>query len=173
MYGLGFRARNHPQQIRVNGGAEDTVDDRGTRPEIYDPLHAEFGFTLDAAASLLNHKCERYFTREQNGLSLPWTGERVWCNPPFSGLAGWAAKASHETTVGRCPLVVMLLPNNRCEQVWWQTYIEPFRDRAGSGLSVRFLPGRPRFIVPANVKTPLKGDRPPFGLAIVVFEGAA
>ncbi len=171
-YGLGFQARNHPQQIRVHGGADDTVDDRGTRPEIFDPLHAEFNFTLDAAASDLNHKCERYFTRKDNGLSLPWRGERVWCNPPFSDLASWAAKASHETTVGGCELVVMLLPNNRCEQSWWQRFIEPFRDR-GLGLSVRFLRGRPRFIIPENVTTPLKGDRPPFGLAIVIFEGAS
>lgn len=172
MYGLGFHARNHPQQIRVNGGADDTVDDRGTLPEIFDPIHAEFGFTLDAAASLLNHKCERYFTRKDNGLSLPWAGERVWCNPPFSDLASWTAKASHETTLGGCPLVVMLLPNNRCEQVFWQTYIEPFRDR-GLGISVRFLKGRPRFIRPAEAKVPIKGDRPPFGLSLVIFEGAS
>lgn len=171
MYGLGFQARNHPQQVRKHG-VEDTVDDRGTRPEIFDPINAEFKFTLDVAASERNHKCARYFTREQDGLSLSWAAERVWCNPPFSNLAAWAAKAHCETTLGGCPLVVMLLPNNRCEQVWWQTYVEPFRDQ-GLGVSVRFLPGRPRFIVPENVKTPLKGDRPPFGIAIVIFHGVA
>ena len=118
----------------------------------------------------MNHKCERYFTREQDGLRQGWGGAKVWCNPPFSALGAWTAKASHETTLGGCPLVVMLLPNNRCEQVWWQKLIEPFRDR-GCGVSVRFLPGRPRFIVPANVKVPLKGDRPPFGCVLLTWSG--
>lgn len=172
MYGLGFHARNHPQQVRVHGGPDDTVDNRGTLPEIFDPINAEFKFTLDVAASDRNHKCARYFTLKDDGLSLPWRGERVWCNPPFSNLAAWAAKAHHETTLGGCPLVVMLLPNNRCEQVWWQNYVEPFRDR-GLGISTRFLKGRPRFIKPPEAKMPVKGDRPPFGLTLVIFEGVA
>lgn len=169
MYALGFQARNHPQQVRKNGGVDATVDDRGTRPEVFDPLQAEFNFTLDVAASDLNRKCVRYFTREQDGLAQSWHGARVWCNPPFSNLAAWAAKAVQETVGGGCPLVVMLLPNNRCEQIWWQKHVEPYRD-CGMGVSVRFLPGRPRFVIPANVTTPLKGDRPPFGLCVVVFE---
>lgn len=170
MYGLGFHARNHPQQIAKRGGADDFTDDRGTRPEIFDPLHAEFNFTLDVAASPRNHKVPRYFTKENDGLSLPWRGERVWCNPPYSDLASWTAKAVHETSLGGCPLVVMLLPNNRCEQLFWQQYIEPRRDR-GLGVSVRFLKGRPRFIYPTGHAPPKKGDRPPFGLAVVIFEG--
>ncbi len=41
------------------------------------------GFDLDAAADEVNHKAPRYFTRGQNGLDMPWVGERVFCNPPF------------------------------------------------------------------------------------------
>jgi hypothetical protein len=37
--------------------------------------------------------------------------------------------------------IVMLLPNNRMEQGWWQRLVEPFRDRVGSPLSTRKLAG--------------------------------
>lgn len=168
-YGLGFQARNHPQQIKVHGGADDTVDDRATRPEIFDPLHAEFGFTIDVAAGPINHKVPRYFDKKRNGLIQSWAGEVVWCNPPFSALALWAAKAVHEVTYNGCKRVVMLLPNNRCEQIWWQELIEPVRDRPGSGVATRFLRGRPRFTYPVGHESPKKGDRPPFGIVFVIF----
>lgn len=167
----GFKAANHPQQTQKRG-AEDAVDDRWTPDEVFDPLHKEFAFTLDVAASASNRRCQRYFTREQNGLSLPWLGERVWCNPPYSDLPAWVAKAGYETTMGGCPLVAMLLPNNRCEQRWWQETVECVRDR-GLGVSTRFLAGRRRFARPTEWATPRKGDRPPFGLVIVIFEGAS
>ena len=69
---------------------------------------------------------------------------------------------------GGCPLVVMLLPNNRMEQIFWQDHIEPVRDR-GLGVAVEFLRGRPRFTYPAGRERPAKGDRPPFGICIVTF----
>lgn len=50
-------------------------------------LNAEFGFTLDAAADAQNHKCPRYYTREQDGLKQPWPGA-VWCNPPYGRQIG-------------------------------------------------------------------------------------
>ena len=48
-----------------------------TPQDFFDMLDAEFGFTLDAAADAQNHKCPRYYTREQDGLKQPWTGT-VW-----------------------------------------------------------------------------------------------
>lgn len=35
-----------------------------TPQSLFDELNAEFNFTLDAAASDANHKCERYFTKK-------------------------------------------------------------------------------------------------------------
>lgn len=67
----------------------------------------------------------------------------------------------------------MLLPANRTEQRWWQELVEPFRDtrrfRGGIRFRVRFVPGRVRFIRPAWVK-PAKGDRPPFGVCLLIWE---
>ncbi len=164
---VGFKAKNHPQTPAV-GGVKDDTDDRRTLPEVFDPLHAEHGFTLDAAASDINAKLPRYFTKERDGLRQPWTGEVVWCNPPYSDIGTWVAKAFQEVAEG-CRKVVLLLPANRCEQRWWQKFIEPVRDR-GLGVSTKFLPGRPRFGFPESRPRPVKGDRPPFGLVVVVIE---
>lgn len=45
-----------------------------TPRELFQALDAEFHFTLDVCASEKNHKLERYFTPEQNGLSQDWGG---------------------------------------------------------------------------------------------------
>lgn len=169
---VGFKGKNHRQQVKKRG-ADDKTDDRSTRPEIFDPLNAEHGFTLDAAASKDNAKCSKYFTIKENGLEQSWCGEVVWCNPPYSNLKAWVAKAARETGEGRCKKVVMLLPANRCEQAWWQDYIEGRRDKnpGGCGVTTKFLRGRHRFDWPPGRRVPPKGDRPPFGLVVVTFIG--
>lgn len=40
----------------------------------YDKLNAEFGFTLDPCATDDNHKCDKYFTVDDDGLSQDWGG---------------------------------------------------------------------------------------------------
>lgn len=162
---VGFKAKNHRQQV-AKKGASETVDERITPPSLYQPLHLEHGFTLDVAASPHNAKCPRYFTRELDGLMQSWAEEVVWCNPPYSNLRSWVEKALLETKMG-CPKVVMLLPANRCEQPFWQELIEPLRDR-GLGVSTRFLRGRLNFGTPSN---PLGSylSSPPFGLVLVTF----
>lgn len=165
---VGFKAKNHQQQI-AKRGADDGVDERITPPEIFNPLNAVHGFTLDAAASARNAKCQKFFCLENDGLVQSWAGETVWCNPPYSACMAWVGKAFREVYHGNCPKVVLLLPSNRTEQRWWQDYIEPVRD-IGKGCEVTFLAGRPRFGWPEGRVVPAKGDRPPFGLAVVVFE---
>jgi phage N-6-adenine-methyltransferase len=162
---VGFSARNHPQQA-----VRDFVDDRRTPRAIFDPLNDEHSFTVDVAASEENALCERRFTRETDGLLWPWKGERVWCNPPFSRIEPWVAKAWQEMR-DRCERVVMILPANRTEQRWWQTYVEPFRDRGvidGLSLTTRFIAGRPKFAAP-GAPIPTKGDRPPFGCVLLTW----
>jgi phage N-6-adenine-methyltransferase len=170
---MGFKPRNHPQQIAKHGGPCDETDDRRTPPEIYQPQDAIHRFTLDAAASAENAKCARFYTISDSGLTKSWAGERVWCNPPFSNCAAWVAKAWTEMRDG-CHRVVMLLPANRTEQRWWQQLVEPYRDkpaREGVRLTVTFLSGRPRFIRPDFI-APAKGDRPPFGCCVLTFTRA-
>lgn len=195
---IGFKARNHEQQT-AKRGALDEVDDRGTKWEFIHSLEARFGepFTLDVAAAAHNAKGLKFYTRADDGLNQPWHGN-VWCNPPYSRIKGvsdlgsWVAKAwvewncrtcsdtppcawggcwgTHPREEGRPRRITMLLPANRAEQGWWQDHIEPHRDRPGSPLRVEFLRGRMRFDQPAGWALPEKGDRPPFGLCLLIWE---
>jgi phage N-6-adenine-methyltransferase len=166
---VSFISRNHPQQVAVRG-ALDEVDDRGTKPEFIATLEERFGkFTLDVAAAPHNAKAPTYYTRADDGLEEPWNG-RVWCNPPYSDCGAWVRKAWGEwARLGGPSSIVMLLPANRVEQGWWQDHVEPCRDKPGSPLRVEFLRGRMRFDHPPGWVKPEKGDRPPFGLALLIW----
>lgn len=52
-----------------------------TPQAFYDELNAEFGFTLDPCATDENHKCENYFTRDQDGLKMDWGGAKSVLQP--------------------------------------------------------------------------------------------
>lgn len=160
-----FRAQNHEQQVLVRGPRGE-VDDRGTTPEVFDPLHERFRFTIDVAAAAHNAKCERYYSIEDDGLAQDWTGERVWCNPPYSDIGPWVEKAH---TSG-AELVVMLLPANRTEQAWWQDLVEPYRDKPG-GVRCEFLRGRLRFVKPGQKRVG-PNERPPFGCCLLIWGDA-
>lgn len=157
------RGKNHPKQI-ARRGALDDADDRWTPYDLFDALHAEHRFTVDVAASKANAKCERYYTRQNSGLTKSWAGENVWCNPPYSDLFAWVQKARWEVAFGGCPKVVLLLPATRCEQSFWQLLIEPVRD-CGRGVTTKFIKRRTRFIDPKNKLA----KSPPFGCVIVTI----
>jgi phage N-6-adenine-methyltransferase len=182
----GIRPRNHPKQVRTRqsdlfheSGGLDSVDDRRTPRELFDLLHAEFRFTLDAAASHDNALLPAYLTKTSDALKLPWREQRVWCNPPYSAIPAWVEKAADEVEGQGCPLVVMLLPADRTEQPWWQDVIEPRRDR-GLGIATRFIRKRVKFGLPPEHPDADKGlangkkgggyRYPPFGCVLVIFE---
>lgn len=163
---VSYSAKNHRQQVGRRG-ANDEVDDRATHPRDFAAINERLGpFTIDVAAAAHNAKCERFFTREQDGLVQAWAGERVWCNPPYSSIEPWVEKAwqEHKATLG----IVMLLPANRTEQGWWQRHVEPFRDSGQRLFRVEFLPGRMRFIKrgASDVKP---NERPPFGCCLLIW----
>jgi len=162
---IGFRSRNHPQQ-QAKAGAVRDVDDRATTPEVFDPLDARFRFTIDVAAAAHNTKCQRFYSVLDDGLAQDWTGERVWCNPPYSSIAPWIEKAWASPGA---ELVVMLLPANRTEQAWWRDLVEPWRDRPGSVLRTEFLPGRLRFIAAGRDHVG-PNERPPFGCVLLIWD---
>lgn len=97
----------------------------------------EYHFTVDAAANATNKKCERFF---EDGLSASWSGERVWCNPPYSDPLPWVRKAFFETQSGRCPLVVMLLPVDT-STAWFHAFCYDQQPR----IDVSFVKGRLKF----------------------------
>lgn len=161
---VGFKARNHTQQVGRRG-ALSSVDDRETASEDFAIWHKRFRFTIDVAAALHNAKVAPFFNRSDDGLAQSWAGHRVWCNPPYSDIAPWVAKAWAEE---RAELIVMLLPANRTEQSWWQELVEPHRDRPGSRLRVEFLKGRLRFIQAGRSEVG-PNERPPFGCCLLIW----
>jgi len=165
---LGYRARNHPQQV-ADRGALDDVDDRAVHPAHFLTFVERFGeFTLDVAAAAHNTRCDRFFDAQTDGLRQSWAGELVWCNLPYSSIEPWVRKAWLEAP--RTRGIVMLLPANRTEQRWWQRLVEPLRDRPGSGLRVEFLPGRMRFLKAGQDEVG-PNERPPFGCCLLIFGG--
>lgn len=48
------------------------TDQWATPQEFFDELNAEFAFDLDPCADEKNHKCETFFTKEENGLLKDW-----------------------------------------------------------------------------------------------------
>lgn len=142
-----------------------TPDDRALPPEDFAVLDRRFRFTVDAASSPSNRKCERHWTIENDGLAQSWAGERVYCNPPYSDIEPWIEKAWVEKYA---QLSVLLLPSNRTEQPWWQDWVEPYRDQTGSVLRVEFLPGRLRFLKPGQARI-MPNERPRFGCVLCIW----
>lgn len=157
------------------------------------------GFTLDVCATPANAKCPRFYaldgyhdstvdptpfpTRQVDGLTGSWAGERCWCNPPFSAIDAWVEKAwrSHDAE-----LVVMLVPATRTEQPWWARWVEPWRDGRGYPqhlrqfhfappawhLKTHFLAGRWHFLKDGKpILDPKTGRRssPKFGCALLIW----
>ena len=59
---------------QFDGMFSSATDEWATPQAFFDDLNGEFHFTLDPAANEANHKCETFFTKEQNGLACPWGG---------------------------------------------------------------------------------------------------
>lgn len=64
-----------------------------TPQELFGVLHSVFNFTVDACASPDNALLPRFWTKEDDAAKQSWQGERVFCNPPFGGIAPILAKA--------------------------------------------------------------------------------
>ena len=50
------------------------TDNWATPPDFFQALDKEFHFDLDPAADDTNHKCDKYFTVAEDGLSQEWGG---------------------------------------------------------------------------------------------------
>lgn len=132
------------------------TDQYATPQYIYDELYGEFGFTLDPCADEYNHKCEKFFTKEQNGLLQKWDRERVFCNPPYGrDIRAWVEKCYTEVYSGSCECAVLLLPV-RTDTKWFHRYIYQ------KAHEIRFLDKRLKF---GDSKNPA-----PFPSMIVIFK---
>ena len=108
-------------------------DEWATPQHLFDSLNEEFHFDLDPCATEQNHKCEKYFTLDQNGLEKSWGGYKVFCNPPYSSIAKWVEKAYKEAQKENT-IVVMLIPS--------RTDTKYFHDFIYHRSEIRFVRGR-------------------------------
>lgn len=124
-----------------------------TPQDLFDRLDSEFNFTLDACATVRNHKVDTYFIEIEDGLNQPWGGHTVWCNPPYGAAIGeWVRKGFTEARVGGAT-VVMLVPC-RTDTAWWHDWVMFAQE-------VRLIRGRLQFEgAPSSA---------PFPSAVVVF----
>lgn len=127
-----------------------------TPQELFDQLNKEFNFQFDVCASKENAKCERYYTKEENGLTKNWSfyGGTKWMNPPYGREIGeWVRKAYMWKKHG--VKTVALLPA-RTDTKWFHNYIYK-----KDNVEIRFIKGRLKF---GNSK-----NSAPFPSMIVIF----
>ena len=138
--------------MTTNVHFKSQTDEWSTPQDLFDRLNAEFGpFDLDPCATANNAKCARFFTREDDGLSLLWNASRIFMNPPYGRAIGkWMKKAWEEHF--NSTVVVCLVPA-RTDTVW-------FQDFAMRG-EIRFIRGRLKFGGSKNSA--------PFPSAVVIF----
>lgn len=107
-----------------------------TPQDLFDALDKEFHFTLDPCSTDANAKCAKHYTKEHDGLSQDWTGETVYCNPPYGReMSKWIRKCYEHFIRGGT--AVMLIPA--------RTDTKAFHEYIYGKAEIRFLRGRLRF----------------------------
>lgn len=113
------------------------TDNWATPQDFFDKLNEEFHFTLDPCANEENHKCDLFYTKEQDGLTKDWGGHVVFCNPPYGKeIADWV-RYSYEQSQKPNTTVVMLIPA--------RTDTRYFHDYIYGKAEIRFIKGRLKF----------------------------
>ena len=129
-------------------------DEWSTPQDFFNELNKEFNFTLDPCATPENAKCEKYYTKEDDGLKQDWSGETVFCNPPYGrAIKDWVKKCYEESKKPNTT-VVMLIPA-RTDTSYFHDYIY------NKAKEIRFIRGRLKF---GNAK-----NSAPFPSMVVVF----
>lgn len=124
-----------------------------TPQDFFDELNKEFNFTLDPCTNNHNHKCQKFFTIEDDGLKQDWSKDIVFMNPPYGGHTGdWIKKAWEESQKGATVVCLIVSSTDRS---YWHDYIFPYAKQ------IRFIRGRLRF---GNAQSTA-----PFASAVVIF----
>ena len=138
----------------TSGMMSSNTPEWATPQSFFDALNREFSFTLDPCSTHENAKCEKHYTKEDDGLSQSWGGEVVFCNPPYGReLPKWVKKCYEES---RHADVVMLIPA-RTDTRWFHDYIY-------GKAEIRFIKGRLKF---GNAK-----QSAPFPSMVVIYRAS-
>ncbi len=129
-----------------------------TPKQIFNYYDERFTFEFDVAASYDNSLCENYYGVEHDSLSddCSWDGPN-WCNPPYSDITPWVAKAVDEMKQG-C-LTVMLLPAD--------TSVKWFKLAFDNCTECHLIAGRLAYIN-AETQKPVSGNNK--GSVVFIFD---
>lgn len=119
-------------------------EDWETPEEFFKKLNEEFKFTLDPCANEFNHKVNKYYTVNDNGLEKDRSGEIVYCNPPYGrNLYKWVEKCCNESKKDNT-IVVMLIPS-RTDTKYFHNFLYN-----KDNIELRFIKGRLKFVGAEN-----------------------
>lgn len=93
--------------------SKSTGDSYHTPEWLYKALDAEFRFELDPCP--FNPEYDPAI--HTDGLTIDWTGKRIYCNPPYSCILPWVKKA-----LGSNALTVFLVPV-RSDTEWFSLLV--------------------------------------------------
>ena len=122
-------------------------DDTWTTPrDFFDKLHAEFSFSLDAAAMKSSALCDNWFGPDhdepdlRDAFIMDWSkfapSRTVFLNPPYGRtIKDWMKKADYEAT--KRNLTIVCLVPARTDTSWWHESCIKHE--------VRFIRGRLKF----------------------------
>lgn len=137
-----------------------------TPKKLFDKIEKKLGvkFTLDPCATPESAKCEKYYTKEDNGLNKNWKGHNVFINPPYSkDLQPLFIKKAFEESLKENTVCVLLIPL-RAETKIWHDYIFKYAKE------IYFIKKRIKFETIINGELKQKGTST-FASSIVVFDG--
>lgn len=130
----------------VNVTSVGRCDMWATPPDVYDKACKMCGVqpVLDVCATPETAKCDAWYGpggERASGLVAEWD-RTWWCNPPYSEVAQWVARAYNQTSCHAGKVSGMMLVFAKTDTAWWHRYVE------GRTAMVRpyFWRGRIRFL---------------------------
>lgn len=107
----------------INVSESDDAQEWETPPYLYDWICKTYNVQpiLDPCATDLNHKCEFWFTKEQDGLNQVWFGNS-FVNPEYRNVAKWIKKCYDEHLKNNITVIALVF--SKTDTAWWHDYVE-------------------------------------------------
>mgnify|MGYP001558514168 CR=1 FL=1 len=123
---------------------QNRKEDWETPPEIFQPLHQFFNFTIDLAATKENSKCPSWvgpkgFYEDFLTLSIDSVrGHNCWINPPYGRFLQPFTR--HIATLAKANLFIVALLPGSIDTGWFWDFVQPYARVFGRRGRIQFLP---------------------------------